>query len=84
MAYQLVQEHISDDTIEALEAMLASAKKGQIVGIAFALMLRRQRYMVDCAGDACSNPFLARAGVAVLDDHISNMIHHRRDAGTTF
>ena len=84
MAYTLVQEHISDDTIEALELMLESAKAGNITGIAFSLMLKRQKYMVDCAGDACANPFLARAGVAMLDDHLSGMIHRKRDADTRF
>lgn len=83
MPYQLVREHLSTDTVEALEQILESARRGDVIGISYALMLRRQKYLVDCAGEACTNPFLARAGVAVLDDHIADAIHGRSDRHTT-
>lgn len=83
MAYQLIQETISPDTIEALTQLLASAKRGDVVGIAFAILLRRRRFLVDCAGEACDNPVLARGAVTVLSDHLSDLIRGRTDRNTT-
>lgn len=84
MPYQLIREQISLDTVEALEQMLESAKSGDVIGIAYALILRRQRFMVDCAGEGCKNPTLARGAVATLDDHLSDLIRGRTDRNTTF
>lgn len=83
MPYQLIQETISPDTVEALTQLLASARRGDIVGIAFALILKRRRILVDCAGEACDNPVLARGAVTVLSDHLSDLIRGRTDQNTT-
>lgn len=83
MPYQLIREPISADTVEALEQMLDSARRGDVIGIAFALMLKRRRILVDCAGEGCENPVLARGAVKVLDDHLSDLIRGRTDRNTT-
>lgn len=83
MPYQLIYESISSDTVEALEHLLESARGGDVVGIAFALMLKRRRVLVDCAGEACENPMLARGVVALLDDHLGDLIKGRTDRNTT-
>lgn len=83
MSYHLVKEEISKDTVEALEQLLESAKAGQVIGIAFALMLRRRKFLVDCAGEACTNPVLARGAVGALDDQLGLMIQGRLDSQTT-
>lgn len=81
--YQLIHESISSDTVEALEQLLDGAKRGEVIGIAYALMLKRRRFMIDCAGEACQSPLLARGAVAVLDDHLGEMIRGRTDRDTT-
>jgi hypothetical protein len=83
MAYQLIQDHLSTDTVEALEQALESARQGQIVGVAFALMLKRRRFLVDCAGEACRDPLTARGAVSVLDDQLALMIQGQIDSNTT-
>lgn len=83
MPYQLIQEQISSDTVEALEYLLDSAKRGEVIGMAFALILKRRRFLVDCAGEACDNPLLARGAVAALDDHLSDLVRGRTDKNTT-
>lgn len=83
MPYQLVHDPISTDTVQALEQILESAKRGDVIGVAFALFLKRRKFMVDCAGEACDNPALARGAIAVLDDHLGDMIRGRTDRNTT-
>lgn len=71
--YTLVKDPISHDTVEALELMLAQARRGHITGIAFAVMLKRGHYSVSVAGEAFSNPTLARGIVCVLDDELRDL-----------
>lgn len=75
--YRLVPDHISTDTVECLEQLLDGARRGQIIGLAFAAMLKRREYIVNTAGTAHDSPTFARGMVAALDDSLSNRIHHR-------
>jgi hypothetical protein len=68
---------VSDDTIAALRELLTSAEHGILQGIAFGALLRGRKYLVDCAGTACSDPTLARGVVAALDDELRHMVQER-------
>lgn len=75
--YQLVQNPISHDTIEALETLLAGAKSGEITGIAFACTMKKTRYFTDVAGACYKNPTFSRGMLMTLGDELSAMIHER-------
>lgn len=83
MAYTLMRDTISKDTVEALEQLLEAARAGLIVGLAFGAMLKRKRYLVNCAGEACRDPTTARGMVCALDDELREMVHSRAESNTT-
>ena len=76
MAYTLVRDDISHDTIEALEQLLESAKCGQLIGLVFGAMMKRRRYIVNSAGDARSDPTFALGMCSVLASELRAMINH--------
>lgn len=83
MPYTLVRDTISTDTVEALEQLLQAAREGQIVGVAFGAMLKRRRYLVNCAGEACRDPTAARGMIAALDDELGALVQSRAESDTT-
>lgn len=82
-ASQLVDEHVSNDVVTAIEELLTSAKSGHITGLAFGAILKDRRFFVDCAGTAFADPTLARGILASLDDELQSIVHSRteRDSG---
>jgi hypothetical protein len=72
--YRLVQEPASPDTIEALEILARLARGGEIVGIAYAVMLKGRRVLVNTTGEAHRSPIFARGMVALLDDALAEMV----------
>lgn len=78
--YQLVPDHISTDTVECLARLLAMAKRGEIVGLAYAAMYKRKRYIVDTAGEAYRSPTFAAGMTAALTDHICRQIRNGNDS----
>lgn len=78
--FRLVADTVSIDTIECLEQLLERAKRGDLIGLAFAAMLKRRRYIVNTAGVAHDSPTFTRGMVAALDDSLSNRIHHQGEA----
>jgi hypothetical protein len=66
--YRLIDETFSDDTIEALRELLQFAEAGEVVGIAFAAMFKRRKFVTDAAGECRRNPVFTRGMVAALDD----------------
>jgi hypothetical protein len=72
--YVLVQDTVSVDTVECLEQLLDHAKRGVLIGIAYACMLKKRGYIVDSAGEAHRNPTFSRGMVAALDDQLSKRI----------
>lgn len=74
MTHTLVRDHISRDTIEALEQLLAMAQRGHITGIAFAALLKRRRFIVNVTGEAFTDPTLARGSVCALDDELRDLV----------
>ena len=71
--FRLVRDDISRDTVEALEQMLEQARRGEIIGIAFAAMLRRRQFFVNSAGEAYRNPTWSRGMIATLDDELREL-----------
>lgn len=78
----LVRDAISHDTIECLEQLLDAARAGHVVGIVFAAMLKRKRYMVNVAGEAHRDPTYARGVLGAIEDELRLMIQGKADADT--
>lgn len=70
----LVQDTVSNDTVACLEALLKEARKGQLIGIAYAGMLKKRGYIVNTAGECHRNATFARGMVAALDDQLSTRV----------
>ncbi len=81
--YTLIEAGVSDDTVEAIKELLGMAQSGVLQGIAFGGLLKGRKYLVDCAGTACTDPTLTRGVVAALDDELRHMVQQRIDRNTT-
>jgi hypothetical protein len=68
---------VSADTIECLARLLEQAKRGEVLGLAFGVILRRSNYTVHTTGEARRNPTFTRGVLAALDDHLSDAVHGR-------
>ena len=75
--FTLVPDNVSTDTVECLRLLLARARKGEVIGIAYCAMLKRRTYIVNTAGEAYQSPTFSRGMIAALDDSLSNRIHNR-------
>lgn len=69
--FLLVPDQISSDTIQCLETLLAHARSGEVIGIAFAAALKRRAYITNTAGECHRSPTWARGLVAALDDQLA-------------
>ena len=69
--FRLVPDTISDDTIEALQELLADAKAGKAIGIGFVVMYRGRQFIANAAGEAKRSPVFTRGMVAPLDDKLA-------------
>ena len=72
--YRLVPDALSHDTVEAIEELLAQARSGQIIGIAFVAMYKRRHYIANSAGEAYRNPTFTRGMVGALDDQLAQLM----------
>jgi hypothetical protein len=72
--FRLVKEQVSDDTIQALAALHTLASRGEIIGIAYAVMLKGRMVVVNTTGEARRSPIFARGMVAQLDDAVSDLV----------
>lgn len=52
MVVRLVQRQASQETIDVLTALLAEARRGEIVGLAYVAMHQRMHYTADVKGAA--------------------------------
>ena len=82
MPYRLIKDTISHDLIEALEVLLEGARQGDVIGIAFACALKRNRFITNVAGVCYRNAAFTRGMVASLDDELSELVQGR-DANET-
>lgn len=73
--YRLAPDALSHDTVDALEQLLDEARRGHVIGVAFAAMYKQRRYITNTAGEAHRNPTFARGMIASLDDELSAMVH---------
>lgn len=73
--FHLAPDNLSEDTIECLEQLLDAAKRGHLLGLAYAAMLRRREFITNTAGECRRNPVFARGIVASLDDELRDMVH---------
>lgn len=63
------------DTIEFLESALATARLGQICGIAIVMFVSGgNKFQVEVAGNCIDNLALTRGAVAFLDDQLANQM----------
>lgn len=72
--FVLVPDSLSEDTIECLETLLDQAKRGQVIGLAFAVMLKRRTYIVNTAGEAKRNPTFTRGMLLSLSDRLGQRV----------
>lgn len=70
----IVQDTISQETIETLRQILLAAETGMVVGIAFAALFKNRSYTVHAAGEARRCPTFTRGMVQALDDHIAEQL----------
>jgi len=68
--FTLIPDMVSTDTVECLQLLLQRAKAGEVIGLAFAAMLKQRAYIVNTTGEAHRNPTFARGMVAALDDEL--------------
>jgi hypothetical protein len=81
--YTIIHEHLSTDTVETFEQLLAAAKAAQINGGVLGLTMKGRRIFVHSFGILARDPILARGIVATLDDELSAMVQSRTDSRTT-
>jgi hypothetical protein len=68
--FVLVADTVSNNTEQALRELLTLAERGELIGLAFAGILKRRQFFVDVAGEAYRNPVFARGCVSALDDQL--------------
>lgn len=71
--FGVIGNDVSHDTVRCLEWLLSAAKQGQVVGVAYGAILKRQKYALNTCGEAHNNPVLARGIVALLGDELSQL-----------
>jgi hypothetical protein len=72
--FVLVPDTVSHDTIACLETLLAQARRGQVIGLAYVAMLRKRAYIVNTAGEGYRNPTFSRGCVQALNDELGRRI----------
>jgi len=61
---KVVKDRVSQETIEVLSELLEHARRGEVIGIAFAAMYKQRKFIVHTAGEACREPIFT---VGMLD-----------------
>lgn len=75
--YRLIHDTVSRNVVDCTKTLYEGAQNGEIVGIAFSVMLRTRRYVVNVAGFCHKNPTFARGMVAALDDKLRLLVEDR-------
>jgi hypothetical protein len=68
----------SHETIRALEQLLERARRGEVIGVAYAAMYRRRRYIISCAGEADRNHTFTIGMLQVFSSKLSQKVIRRR------
>jgi len=66
----------SNDTVRALEALLAEARAGRLIGVAYVAMYGHGEYAVGFDGETRKTPTFTRGMLHLLDDELSKIISH--------
>ncbi|MGL4575987.1 MAG: hypothetical protein ACRCV9_14475 [Burkholderiaceae bacterium] len=74
MPFHLTPPHVDGTLIETLEELLAEARQGNLIGLAYSAMYRGRTYAVNAVGLARNSPVFSRGTVTVLDDHLRAII----------
>lgn len=70
----LIPDTVSNETVKALEQLLHEARTGELIGIAFAAMVKKRGYIVNSAGEAYRNPTFSRGMLRALDDKLGQRV----------
>jgi hypothetical protein len=62
------------DVVECLRSLLEQAERGQIIGIAFAAMLKSRGYVCHTAGEAHRSVTYTRGMIMALDDQLAGRV----------
>lgn len=68
---------LSTDTIKCLRALLVQAEKGEVIGIAYAAMMKRRVYVVNACGEAHRSLTFTRGMVKTLDDELGQRVRSK-------
>lgn len=72
--FVLIPDSISNDMIECTKQLHQQALRGELIGLAFAGMIKRRGYIVNSAGEAHRSPTFARGMLLSLDDQLSTRV----------
>lgn len=70
----LIPDTISNETVKSLEQLLREARKGNLIGVAFAAMVKQRGYIVNSSGEAFRNPTFSRGMLRALDDRLGERV----------
>lgn len=76
--FRLVHDHISRETIQALEQLLDEARRGELIGIAFCAMYRQHRYIACTAGECRRSPTFTLGMLRALDFKLCRLVSRTR------
>ena len=65
---------MSRETVDTLEHLLAEARSGRLIGLAYVAMHKTYDYSVDIAGETRRSPTLTRGMLNLLDDELAGII----------
>ena len=77
MPYQLVKDYVSRDLVVCLKQLLAGAESGEVRGIVFGAILKRQRYITNVTSLCARHATFSRGIVASLDDDLKGFVDGR-------
>lgn len=72
--FRLVPSEISHETVEALTELLDQARRGEIIGIAYAVMCKGRDVFADTAGEAHRSPIFTLGMVRALDGKVERQV----------
>ena len=76
-------QSVSWETVNTLENLLAAARSGDVVGVAYCALLRGRSHMVSLAGEAMRDLTSTRGMVRNLEDEVAALISDRADSAET-
>lgn len=72
--FYLIPDVVSKDVVVALQELLASARRGHLIGFGFVAMYKDRSYITNTAGEADRNPTFTRGMIKALDDELAKKI----------